>query len=152
MILELAKPCDREAVNALALQVQELHVLWQPTYYDHADELYDEARFQKALDDGMLYVAKLDGDIVAYVALPVIEISHTGLKPLKTMMLEELCVADGYRSRGIGKQIMEDVKSIAKEMGCTDIRLTCAPQNSAAIGLYESMGMEIRNLQYFLML
>lgn len=30
--------------------------------------------------------------------------------------------------------------------------LTCAPQNAAAIGLYESMGMEIKNLQYFLMI
>ena len=43
---------------------------------------------------------------------------------------------------------MENVKSIAREMGCTDIRLTCAPQNAAAIGLYESLGMGVKCIQY----
>lgn len=151
-MLKPAKLEDREAVNALAVQVHDLHVGWQPEYYEHTDLLYDEERFQKALDDKILYVAKLDDRIIAYVTLPVMEFSHAGSKPMKTMRLEELCVADGYRSRGIGKQIMEDVKVIAKQMGCTDIRLTCAPQNAAAIGLYEGMGMEIKNLQYFLIL
>lgn len=151
-MLEPARLEDRERVNALAVQVHDLHVGWQPEYYEHTDVLYDELRFQKAVDDKILYVAKLNGRIVGYVTLPVMEICHAGAKPMKTMKLEELCVADGYRGRGIGRQIMEDVKTIAKQMGCTDIRLTCAPQNAAAIGLYEGMGMEIKNLQYFLML
>ena len=152
MLLEIAKPADREAVNALALQVHELHVDWQPEYYHRTNVLYDEERFQKALDLGIMYVAKLDGKIVGYVTLPIIEICHAGLHPTKTMKLEELCVAEGYRTRGIGKQIMENVKAIAVQMGCTDIRLTCAPQNTAAIALYEGMGMQIKNIQYFLML
>ena len=151
-MLEPAKREDREAVNALAVQVHDLHVGWQPEYYVHTDTLYDETRFQKALDQGTMYVAKLNGEIVGYVTLPVMELCFAGSKPTKTMRLEELCVADGYRSRGIGKQIMEDVKAIAKQMGCTDIRLTCAPQNAAAIGLYEGMGMRIKNLQYFVIL
>lgn len=151
-ILELAVSQDREAVNALAVQVHDLHVGWQPEYYEHTAVLYDEARFQKALDDKILYVAKLDGKIVGYVTLPVAQIIHAGVKSTKTMRLEELCVDSEYRSRGIGKQIMEDVKAIAKQMGCTDIRLTCAPQNAAAIGLYEHMGMEIKTLQYFMIL
>ena len=152
MLMEIPKPSDREAVNALALQVHRLHVDWQPEYYNHTEMLYDEDRFQKALDQGMMYVAKENGEIVGYVLLAVIEINHAGLCPTKTMKLDELCVAEGFRSRGIGKQIMADVKAIAAQMGCTDIRLTCAPQNSAAIALYEGMGMQIKNLQYFLML
>ena len=151
-MLELARYEDREAINALALQVHELHIAWQPEYYDHTDLLYDEARFLNSLDQGILYVAKMNGEIIGYVALPIIEIFHSGLKPMKTMKVDELCVAEGYRSRGIGKQIMEDVKSIAKKMGCSDIRLTCAPQNTAAIALYEGMGMQIKNFQYFLLI
>lgn len=152
VILEPATITDRDAVNAMAIQVHELHVGWQPQYYEHTGLLYDEARYQKALNDKVLYVARLDGQIVGYVTLPVIEFFHAGSKPMKTMKLEELCVADGYRGQGIGKQIMENVKSLAKEMGCTDIRLTCAPQNEAAISLYQGVGMEIKNLQYFLMI
>lgn len=151
-MLELATFQDRDAVNALAHQVHELHVGWQPQYYEHADVLYDQERFQKALDQKILYVARQEERIVGYVTLPEMEIHHTGSKPMKTMKLEEICVAEGYRSMGIGKKIMSDVIALAKDHGCTDIRLTCAPQNTAAIGLYESVGMEIKNLQYFLML
>ena len=32
-LLEPAKSSDREAVNALAIQVHDLHVGWQPQYY-----------------------------------------------------------------------------------------------------------------------
>ena len=148
MLLEIPKRSDREAVNALALQVHKLHIDWQPEYYDHTELLCDEDRFQKALDQGMLYVAKQNGEIVGYVMLSILEICHAGLRPTKTMKLDELCVAERFRSCGIGKQIMADVKDLSVQMGCTDIRLTCAPQNAAAIALYEGMGMRIKNLQY----
>ena len=152
MILEPAKLCDREAVNALARQVHELHVNWQPEYYTHTDCLYDPERFRQAIADDALYVAKMDGEIVGYVLLPVLEISHSGLVPSRTLKLEEICVADGCRHNGIGHQIMEDVQRIGRQKGCTDIRLTCAPQNEAAIALYESCGMTVKNIQYRLKL
>ena len=152
MILQPAQLCDREAVNALARQVHELHVNWQPEYFTHTDCLYDPERFRQAMTDDALYVAKVDGTIVGYVLLPVLEISHPGLDPSRTLKLEEICVADGHRHSGIGRRIMEDVQQIGKQKGCTDIRLTCAPQNEAAIGLYESCGMTVKNIQYRLKL
>lgn len=148
MMLRFAQLSDRETVNALALQVHDLHVGWQPQYYEHTDILYDEARFREAVDSRSLYVAVSDGDIVGYVLIGVMELNHPGLVCSKTLRLEELCVVREYRHRGIGKQIMEAVKALAKDLGCTDIRLTCAPQNAAAIGLYESFGMEIKAIQY----
>lgn len=152
MILQPAQLCDREAVNALARQVHELHVNWQPEYFTHTDCLYDPERFRQAMTDDALYVAKVDGTIVGYVLLPVLEISHPGLVPSRTLKLEEICVADGHRHSGIGRRIIEDVQQIGKQKGCTDIRLTCAPQNEAAIGLYESCGMTVKNIQYRLKL
>ena len=152
MILTPAELSDREAVNALAVQVHDLHVGWQPQYYQHTQLLYDEERFQKAIADGTLYVARTEGNIIGYVTIPVVDFCHNGMPPMRTMRLEELCVAEGWRGRGVGKRILEEVKSIAREKGCTDIRLTCAPQNGPAIALYESMGMEIKTLQYCLML
>lgn len=147
-MLELAVESDREAVNALALQVHELHVGWQPQFYQMTDCLYDETRFQAVLAEQSLYVARLEGKVVGYVFVPIVEFCHPGLVNSRTMKLEEICVAEGHRHSGIGRQMMEDVKSLAKRKGCTDIRLTCAPQNEVAIALYESFGMEVKCIQY----
>lgn len=147
-ILEPAKLSDREAVNALACQVHELHVVWQPQYYEHTDCLYGEDRFQKALDDGALYVARRENRVIGYVLISVFEMDHPGHVYSKTMRLEEICVAEGFRHAGIGRSMMEDVKALAKRAGCTDIRLTCAPQNKPGNGLYESLGMEVKTIQY----
>lgn len=152
VLLTPAQPGDREAVNVLALQVHALHVDWQPQFYAHTDCLYDEPRFQEALDEDCLYVARLEGKVVGYVRIPIAEISHPGLVHSKTMKLEEICVAAEHRHSGIGRKMMQDVQSIAKQKGCTDIRLTCAPQNVAAIALYESFGMEVKCIQYSLKL
>lgn len=147
-MLESARMCDREAVNRLALQVHELHVVWQPQFYEHTEVLYDETRFLDALEKKSLYVAKLDSEIIGYVQIGLMELGNPGLVPSKTLRLEELCVDKAHRHSGIGRKIMEEVMALAKKLGCTDIRLTCAPQNRAAIGLYESIGMEVKTLQY----
>lgn len=147
-MLEPAASSDREAVNALAKQVHDLHVIWQPEIYEHTDCLYDEKRFHEALEAESLYVAKLGSEIVGYALLPIMEYHVPGLVKHKVMKLEEICVAEGHRHSGIGRQMMEDIKVLAKQLGCTDIRLTCAPQNAAAVHLYESFGMEVKNIQY----
>ena len=45
-MLELAQRSDREAVNALALQVHEMHVGWRPDIYEMAEELSNTVRNQ----------------------------------------------------------------------------------------------------------
>lgn len=148
MILQRAKPEDQASVNVLAMQVHDLHVAWQPQYFVHMDQPYPDARFQKALEDSALYVAKTDGRIMGYVLVSVFETNGLGLVPGKSMRVEELCVAENFRHTGIGRQMMEDVRHLAKEAGCTDIRLTCAPENDAANRFYQSLGMEIKTIQY----
>ena len=60
-MLELAQPKDREAVEALAQQVQGMHLAWRPDLFAEADCLYPEERFQEAVRKRELYVAKLGG-------------------------------------------------------------------------------------------
>ena len=39
-MLELAVESDREAVNAMALQVHAMHVSWRPDIYEMVAQLY----------------------------------------------------------------------------------------------------------------
>ena len=63
-MLELAVPCDRAAVEAMARQVHALHVAWRPDIYEMPDQLYPEERFLNHIRERELYVARIDGTIV----------------------------------------------------------------------------------------
>jgi GNAT superfamily N-acetyltransferase len=51
-------------------------------------------------------------------------------------------VDETYRSKGIGKLLMESVKSLAKEAGCYKIMLTSDNRRERAHKFYESVGYE----------
>lgn len=145
-MLQLAVDADREAVNAMARQVHALHVAWRPDIFEMPEELYPLERFRSAVADRQLYVAKLDGETVGYALLVVRSADRPGLVKRKVMLLEEICVDAQYRRQGIGRQMVEDVKALARAFGCTDIQLGVYPQNTAALALYESAGMRIRSV------
>lgn len=147
-MLELAKPSDREAINALARQVHALHVAWRPDVFRMVEELYPVERFERAVAEKQLYVARRYGIPIGYAAVILRHYNWPGVVDRKVLMLDEFCVDESSRGRGIGKQMMEDIKALAREMGCGDIQLGVYAQNSAAIGFYERMGMSVSSYAY----
>lgn len=75
-----------------------------------------------------------------------------GTLPRKILILDQICVDEACRHQGLGKKMFGALKELAKEQGCTDLQLTCDPNNKAAIGFYEGQGMEVKCLQYRLKL
>lgn len=146
-MLQLARAEDREAVNALACQVHDMHVRWRPDIYAHCDCLYPEARFASAVEAKQLYVAKADGVVVGYVLLPIGVVDHPAMVKRKIMKIEEICVHEAVRHQGIGRQMMEDIHALAKAFGCTDLQLGVYPQNDDAVGLYQKCGFTIRSIE-----
>lgn len=145
-MLELARPGDREEVNALALQVHAMHVSWRPDIYEMVEELYTEARFLEAIKSRSLYVAKINGIAVGYVSLKIRDYDWPGVVKRKVMLVDELCVEETARGQGIGKTIMEDVHALAKAFRCTDLQLGVYPQNDDAVGFYQKCGFTIRSI------
>ena len=145
-MLELARPGDREAVNALALQIHELHTSWRPDIFQTVPELYTEERFQDAVKQRQLYVARI-GDVVAgYVLLKIRRYDTPGFGPRKVMEIEELCVEALCRRQGIGTEMMADVRVLAAAFRCTDLQLGVYPQNDDAVGFYQKCGFTIRTI------
>lgn len=146
-MLELARPEDREAVNALALQVHAMHVAWRPDLYEMVEELYPEERYCEAVKNRQLYVAKVGGVVCGYVLLKFRSYDWPGVVPRKVMVVDELCVDSLCRGRGIGTEIMEDVRALAKAFRCTDMQLGVYPQNDDAVGFYQKCGFTIRSIE-----
>ena len=145
-MLELARPSDRPAVNALAKQVHEMHVSWRPDIYEMAEEMYSDERFQKAVRLRQLYVAKLNGIVAGYVSLKIRDYDWPGVVRRKVMVIDEICVEKVFRGHGIGTRMMEEVHALAKALGCTDLQLGVYPQNDDAVGFYQKCGFTIRSI------
>ena len=145
-MLELAQPNDREAVNALALQVHAMHVAWRPDIYEMVEELFTEERFTEAVKRRELYVAKIGGVVAGYVSVKIRSYDWPGVVKRKVMLVDELCVDELCRNQGIGTEMMADVRVLAKAFGCTDLQLGVYPQNDEAVGFYQKCGFTIRNI------
>lgn len=145
-MLELARPGDREAVNALALQVHALHAAWRPDLYEMVDVLYTEERFSQLTKNRQLYVARIGGVIAGYVAVKIRDYDWPGVTRRKVMIVDEICVDQLCRGQGIGTEMMEDVRALAKAFRCTDMQLGVYPQNDEAVGFYQKCGFTIRSI------
>ena len=146
-MLELAQPKDREAVEALAQQVQGMHLAWRPDLFAEADCLYPEERFQEAVRKRELYVAKLGGEVAGYALLLIAEIDAPALTKRRIMKVEELCVEESCRGQGIGRAMMEDILSVCRPETrlciAADITLPDAFIRTASVGEWKKSGVTI---------
>ena len=145
-MLELACEADRPAVNAMAKQVHAMHVAWRPDLYDMIPELYPQERFFQAVEEKQLYVAKLSGTVVGYTLLLVRDVAHPGTVKRRVMRIDEICVEESCRGQGIGREMMTDIRALARAFGCRDLQLCVYPQNDAAVAFYQKCGFTIRSI------
>ena len=145
-MLELARPDDRETVNALALEVHAMHMAWRPDIYETVAELYPADRFEEAIRQRSLYVAKLNDVVVGYAAVSYRDYNQPGLTRRKAMVLEEFCVIESCRGQGIGQQMMLELRALARAFRCTDLQLGVYPQNDDAVGFYQKCGFMIQSI------
>ena len=58
-----------------------------------------------------------------------------------SLYLKELHVAQAYRRSGTGKLLMEGLRRIAADRGCSRVEWTTDATNTAALQFYESLGV-----------
>ena len=145
-MLQLARPEDRTAINQIAAQVHCLHVQWRPDIYKMEDELWPQQRFDAAVADRQLFCAKIEDQVVGYVLLKVRNYSMPGHVRRNVLVVDEICVDEKLRNKGIGTEMMFGARAIAKAFGCTDLQLGVYPQNNEAIAFYQKCGFRIRSI------
>ena len=145
-MLESARDCDREKINELSRQVHAMHVDWRPDIYEMVEEMYPQDRFNEAVAQRQLYVAKIGEQVKGYVLLKIREYNWPGVVKRKVMIVDEIAVDERSRNQGIGTAMMEEVRVLAKAFGCTDLQLGVYPQNDAAVAFYQKCGFTIRSI------
>ena len=129
--LRLANNTDRENIIRLVFDVlKEYDLKPDPSSTDADLENIESSYFER--DGTFLVLETQDGEIVgAY-----------GLYPMEkqTCELRKMYLDKAYRGQGLGKFLLEDALSRAKQLGFEDMMLETASVLKEAIALYQSYG------------
>ncbi len=79
-----------------------------------------------------------DNDVVAYLA---VEVHREGER--EYVYLDDLSVAEKYRSQGIGSALIHEAEGYAKDIGIQHILLHVEKSNTKAFQLYERLGYKV---------
>lgn len=80
--------------------------------------------------------------ILGYLAYRIKE------RHVKKLDVDQLVISKNSRNKGYGKMLMNEVKNIAKKIGCARIELNCWLFNENALAMYEHIGFERQRIIY----
>jgi GNAT superfamily N-acetyltransferase len=99
-----------------------------------------EQGFRRSPPDFHCLIAEEGGELVGFLVYYFVPFTYRA-KP--NLIVKELYIADGYRSRGVGKRLMKAVAKEAEQTGCGMIKWYVAKWNERGVQFYERLGATI---------
>lgn len=135
---------DKPRIEELLRQVLEVHHNARPDIFKGGTKKYtsDELDAIIADDSRPIFVAE-DGEIVYGYAFCVFVCHEENniLTDIKTLYIDDLCVDEAARGKGIGRELYNFAVNFAKESGCYNLTLNVWADNVSALGFYEALGL-----------
>jgi ribosomal protein S18 acetylase RimI-like enzyme len=144
-MIRFATERDIPRLGELLRQVALVHHNGRPDIFN-AGRKYDDRQLQDLLADPTrpILVAVDDADTVIGYCFGVYQHNpHDGvLTAIKTLYIDDLCVDETIRGRGIGRALYAAAVDMARENGCYNVTLNVWACNTSALRFYESLGMQ----------
>ena len=94
-----------------------------------------------------VFAAEEDGTVLGYCFCQIRDYrGNTVLTDRTELYIDDLCVEETCRGRGIARALYDYVITWAKEIGCTYVTLNVWQGNENAMKFYEKMGMRRRSI------
>ena len=140
-----AEARDIPRLLELLAQILTLHERLRPELFIPGSTKYTAEELAAILKDPEtpVFVAVDEADAVcgyAFCALREPPPSHT-LRPRREFFLDDLCVDEALRGRGIGEALFRFAEREARARGCAALMLHVWAGNDGALRFYEKMGM-----------
>ena len=146
-IIRPAREGDIPRVGELLRQVNEVHHTIRPDLFKTNSRKYNDDELRAVLADPAtpVFVYEADGEVLGY-AFCVVQIheNDNNLVDGKTLYLDDLCVDEAARGRGIGSALYRFVLDYAKRIGCHNVTLNVWEGNDAALAFYRKCGMKVQ--------
>lgn len=135
--IRLAKASDYDEIMEILNQVHALHVKLRPDLYQESHDLFTLEELKDDISHQGYYVAKEDGKVVGILRLMFRHIKTPAHQECRIIWIDTMGVADGYRGKGIGHQLLCYVKTLKEQLGYDRIELQVNAQNQHAYDIYK---------------
>lgn len=137
---------DIPDILRLLVQVDMVHHNARPDLFKGPATKYNgEEIAQIIADEGRpLFVFENDDGKVTGHAFCIAKqiVGDSVLTDIKTLYVDDICVDENARGRGVGKALYEHVKQYARDNGFYNITLNVWEGNPGARAFYEAMGLK----------
>ena len=132
----------RKALLKDLLQLSELFNLYR-IFYRKPPDVEGARKFLSERignNESIIYVAEQDSKLLGFTQLYP---QFSSTRMTSTWILNDLYVLEGYRGRGISKQLIDEAKKLAKQTNSAGIMLETEKTNKIGNMLYPSAGFEL---------
>lgn len=144
MFIRRAEEKDIPEIVELLLQVAGVHAAGRPDLFRSGARKYADVELAEILRDPErpVFVAENDGHVVGYAfCVNATRTDDNILTPVRTLYVDDICVDEKERGKGIGKALYAYVRNFAKEEGYYNLTLNVWSCNPAAMKFYIAMGL-----------
>ena len=145
MLIRRADPHDIPGLNRLLEQVLMVHHRGRPDLFKSGAKKYTDEELTALLaDESRPVFAAFDekGQMLGY-AFCIFQqhINNNILTDVLTLYIDDLCVDETCRGRGVGRKLYDHVLAFARQSGCYNVTLNVWSLNESAMAFYERMGL-----------
>lgn len=144
MNIRFAETRDIPGMIELLKQVGQVHHEIRPDLFRAGAQKYDEAALARLLADPSrpILIADLDGKVAGYAFCILQETKNDPvLCDRKVLYIDDLCVDENIRGKGIATTLYARVLEYARELGCHAVTLNVWCGNDGAMAFYEKCGL-----------
>jgi GNAT superfamily N-acetyltransferase len=138
--MRIRKAAEGDISNLLPLMRELAEFEKYASDFAVTEELLREQGFRRSPPDFHSLIAEEGGELVGFLVYYFVPFTYRA-KP--NLIVKELYIADGYRSRGVGKLLMKAVAKEAEQAGCGMIKWYVAKWNERGVQFYERLGATI---------
>ena len=144
MTIRRALKKDMGRIDELLYQVCRIHHEGRPDIFRAGTKKYSERQLADILDDErtpVLAAADDDDVLMGYAFCVFKEVRDDNiLHDSKTLYIDDLCVDERFRGKGIGKALYHAARELAVKSGCGSLTLNVWNCNAPAMEFYRKCG------------
>ena len=139
---------DIPGIMALLVQVDMVHHRIRPDLFNGPATKYTEEELKAIIADEKTPVfvcVDSHGQVLGHSFCVFQQhAGHNILTDVKTLYIDDLCVDEKQRGKGIGKALYDHVLAFAKENNCYNVTLNVWAGNDSALKFYQRQGLTMQ--------
>ncbi|WP_303979324.1 GNAT family N-acetyltransferase [Streptococcus danieliae] len=149
MSIRPAETKDVPAILSLLGEILAVHHQERPDIFKASGSKYTSQELDQiiAKAEQMVFVYEEEGQILGHLFCQIQEPHGNALQPIKTLFIDDLCVASTARGRGVGQQLFAFAKQYARDQDCYNLTLDVWTDNAAAVRFYQRLGLQSQKIR-----